>query len=211
MTIIEELSQLIFPTRCFGCNAFGLTICALCQNEWKPGYYLTHISNVNVHSSILYSATASRVILAAKENGLKAADHLIMEAIAHAIRKGKFLNQSVRLVPIPSSPTARRRRGRSFMVDITQKVALKTGLPVINALELGRKVRDQSGLKASQRSLNMEGAFAIARGIYPIGKVILVDDVVTTGATLREAARALSGEGFHVIGSVTACVAQPLR
>ena len=48
-------------------------------------------------------------------------------------------------------------------------------------------------------------------GVRAGEKVILVDDVVTTGATLREAARALSGEGFHVIGSVTACVAQPLR
>jgi predicted amidophosphoribosyltransferase len=41
--------------------------------------------------------------------------------------------------------------------------------------------------------------------------VIIVDDVVTTGATLREAGRALHAGGFSVIGAITACVAKPLR
>ena len=211
MHFVKELSQLIFPTRCFGCNAVGLSICSTCRREWHPHYYQTHISDLNIHSAILYSTTASRIILAAKENGLKGADDLIIDAIMHVLGKADFSHHNVQLVPIPSSPSARRRRGRSFIVDIAKDVSVQTGYPMANSLEIVRKVRDQSGLHARQRSLNMAGAFAITPGVYPRGDVILIDDVVTTGATLREASRALTARGFHVLASVTACVAQPLR
>lgn len=74
-----------------------------------------------------------------------------------------------------------------------------------------RKVRDQSGLDACARARNMQGAFALKTGAYPRGDLILIDDVITTGATLSEAARALTKQGFRPLASVTACVAQPLR
>jgi len=207
----EEFSQLLFPTRCFGCNTVGLSICSTCRLEWHPHYYATRFSTMSIHSAVLYSATASKIILAAKENGLKGADALIVSAIVHVLEKADFSHHNVRLVPIPSSLSARRRRGRSFIVDIVNDVSKTSGYPVANYLEVVRKVRDQSGLVASARSLNMEGAFAVKPSAHPRGDLILIDDVVTTGATLREAARALSTHGFTVLASVTACVAQPLR
>jgi predicted amidophosphoribosyltransferase len=79
---------------------------------------------------------------------------------------------------------------------------------------VARKVKDQSGLTKVQRSTNMQGAFSLKSGAVLRGDLILIDDVVTTGATLREAARALNSQGFHAFGTVsavTACVAQPLR
>ncbi|MSO42630.1 MAG: hypothetical protein CK518_03490 [Actinobacteria bacterium] len=211
MSAIEALSQLLFPTRCFGCNEIGLSICSSCRREWHPHYYSRHLSQLRVHSAVLYSATASKILLAAKENGLKGADTLIVDAIVHVLSQGSFDRHNIRLVPIPSSHSARRRRGRSFIVDISSSVSLRTGYPVADSLELVRKVRDQSGLHASARARNMQGAFALKCGAYPRGDLILIDDVVTTGATLGEAARALTSQGFHVIASVTACLAQPLR
>ena len=207
----DGFSQLLFPTRCFGCNTLGLSICSSCRQEWHPHYYLTHVSGMNIHSAIVYSSTASKIILSAKENGLRAADELISNAIIHVLKRADFSHRSIRLIPIPSSLSARRRRGRSFIVDIAKEVSLATGYPSVDALELVRKVQDQTGLHARARAINMNGAFAIKSGAYPRGDLILIDDVVTTGATLSEAARALSARGFHVLGSVTACVAQPLR
>jgi len=164
-----------------------------------------------VHSAVIYSSTASKILLSAKENGLKAADSLIIDSIVHVIARATFDHHNIRLIPIPSSNSARRRRGRSFIVDIATRVGQETSLPVSDSLEIIRKVRDQSGLQSKARSKNMVGAFALKRGAFPRGDLILIDDVVTTGATLREAARALTGQGFHVLASVTACVAQPLR
>ncbi len=83
-----------------------------------------------------------------------------------------------------------------------------------DCLTLSRMVSDQSGLSRIERLSNMKDAFALKADAIVRGDLILIDDVVTTGATLREAARALNSQGFHAIGSVsavTACVAQPLR
>lgn len=211
MRKLEEVSQLLFPTRCYVCRAIGLSICSNCRREWHPHYYLTHVHNIKVHSAILYSPTASKIILAAKENGLRGADLLLVDAIVHVLKRANFDSFNVRLVPVPSSRSNSRRRGRNFMSNLCHEVSLRTDIPISPVLELARKVKDQSGLSAKARAVNMQGAFTIASGVYPRGDLILIDDVVTTGATVAEAARALNSHGFHLLGSVTACVAQPLR
>jgi predicted amidophosphoribosyltransferase len=214
MAMISELSQLIFPTRCYGCNSLGISICSLCRREWIPHYYRTHIDSLNVHSALIYTPTASKIIVAAKENGLQGADDLLITAVIHVLAKAHFDKSYCRLVPVPSSNYSRRRRGRSFIVDLTKIVSQQTGIAVNDCLQVARKVKDQSGLTKVQRSTNMQGAFSLKSGAVLRGDLILIDDVVTTGATLREAARALNSQSFHAFGTVsavTACVAQPLR
>jgi ComF family protein len=214
MKMLDELAQLIFPTRCYGCNRLGISICTDCRREWIPHYYKTHIDSMNVHSAVLYTPTASRIIMAAKENSLKGADQLLSSAIIHVLQKAKLDSHYYQLVPIPSSKTSQRRRGRSFIVDLCKEISRHTGLSVNDCLTLTRRVSDQSGLSRIERISNMKGAFVLKSDAIVRGDLILIDDVVTTGATLREAARALKSQGFHAIGSVsavTACVAQPLR
>ena len=162
----------------------------------------------------MYTPTASKIILAAKENGLQGADDLLIAAIEHVLGKATLDRGYFTLVPVPSSKQSQRRRGRSFILDLTKVISKRTGIPVNDCLALSRRVSDQSGLTRAQRSSNMQGAFSLKTGAILRGDAIVIDDVVTTGATLREAARALNSQGFHAFGSVcavTACVAQPLR
>lgn len=214
MKIFTELSQLVFPTRCFGCNHLGLSICTSCRREWIPHHYRTDINSFHVYSAVLYTDTASKIILAAKENGIRGADNLVISAILHVLNKNNVDRSCMTLVPVPSSKQSQRRRGRSFIVDLTQQISQTSGIAMKDCLEVSRRVSDQSGLTKKQRSLNMQGAFSLKNGTHLRGDVVLIDDVVTTGATLREAARALNSQGSHPFGtvsSVTACVAQPLR
>jgi predicted amidophosphoribosyltransferase len=78
-----------------------------------------------------------------------------------------------------------------------------------------RRVKDQSELNAHQRSTNIYQALAIDRNKLPalaVGTdVILVDDLITTGATLLEARRALEVRGIRVVAAITACLSPPLR
>jgi predicted amidophosphoribosyltransferase len=214
MHMFSELSQLIFPTRCYGCNAIGLSICTLCRREWIPHYYKTQTSALSVHSALIYSPTASKIILAAKENGLQGADDLLVEAIIHVLDKARLDKGYFTLVPVPSSRQSQRGRGRSFIVDLTKTISKHTGIAVNDCLQVSRRVSDQSGLTRVERISNMHGAFSLKPDSILRGDAIVIDDVVTTGATLQEAARALNSQGFHAFGSVcavTACVAQPLR
>jgi len=192
----------------------GISICTNCRREWIPHYYKTHINLLSVHSAIMYTPTASKIILAAKENSLQGADDLLIAAIVHVLSKARLDSGYFTLVPVPSSKRSQRRRGRSFVVDLTKAISKHTGIAVNDCLQVSRHVSDQSGLTRIQRSSNMHGAFSVKPGAILRGDAIVIDDVVTTGATLREAARALNSQGFHAFGSVsavTACVAQPLR
>ena len=101
------------------------------------------------------------------------------------------------------------------MQEITKSVANLESLKSLEILHHQRAVRDQSQLNSQQRSRNIAGAFSTSYKLAEaldsgnIGPLIIVDDLVTTGATLAEAIRALRTAGFTVIGAVTGAVANP--
>ncbi len=217
-----NLTEIIFPSRCIGCSRLGISICSECRKQWHPHVYKREVSWSEeifpVLSAIEYSPIASRVLLSAKESQIRAADQLIVNGIVHALKI--FVNQhsSVVLVPIPSRKSANRKRGRNFLQEITSQVAFEVGFPSHSALRHNRKVRDQSQLNIIDRSENLSGAFAIDPKFsvqFSTGntgpKIIVIDDLITTGATLSEAIRALRTAGFSVLGAVTSCTAKPLR
>ena len=210
MRTMQDIAQLIFPTRCLGCHKLSPVICSDCSVQWTKSKFVTRYSNLTVHSTVTYTPVAAKIIMAAKENGASSADKLLVDAIMWQIQKQEFNLNNIRLVPIPSSKRSIRNRGRSFIIDIVQQISRQTGIPVLDCLDLTGKTIDQSRLNRQQRLQNMKGAIsmkAVARG-----ELLLIDDVITTGATLKEAARALNSQGFHAqISAITACVAQPLR
>jgi predicted amidophosphoribosyltransferase len=101
------------------------------------------------------------------------------------------------------------------MQEITKSVATLEKLNTLEILQHQRAVQDQSRLNSHQRTSNIAGAlstsidFPSSAGQGNIGPLIIVDDLVTTGATLVEAIRALRTAGFMVIGAVTGAVANP--
>jgi len=89
-------------------------------------------------------------------------------------------------------------------------VAKYMGVGVLPLLEHQRNIRDQSRLNIAGRRDNLAMALSIRSeflGNYSGEKVVILDDLVTTGATLSEANRALSKAGFTVLAAATACVA----
>jgi predicted amidophosphoribosyltransferase len=135
---------------------------------------------------------------------------------------------AVLVVPVPSSRRARRQRGE----DTVHRLALHAvsalrrghGLPegvrpgvgvrVLPALRLVRAVGDQATLSATARRGNLAGALAVrTEAVAAVrGRVcVVVDDVLTTGATLGEAVRALEAAGAQVAGVATVCVTRLRR
>ena len=173
---------------------------------------LTHVGGLKVYSSVLYSPIASRILLAAKENGIKAADELVIYALRLAIsRARKDFGFSAILVPIPSQRQAIRIRGRNFNDEMVHEAGRSEGNPVRQLLTHDRRVKDQTKLDARERHVNLQNSLSIAQNMPRTREVILADDLVTTGATLIEASRALAMGQIRVLAAITACVAQPLR
>lgn len=210
MRFFSELKFLLFPTRCFGCRELGYSICSQCRMQWNPHIYQTGIANLTVYSAIPYSPIAKNILLAAKEQSVKSADQLVLAALKVSIHELFRKQSSCALVPIPSRPTSNRRRGRDFLNEMAISVAKDYGVAVLPLLEQQRNIRDQSKLDLSSRHQNLAMALSIKpqfRGNYSGENVVILDDLVTTGATINEANRALTKGGFKVQAAATACVA----
>lgn len=222
---IRNLSDLIFPSRCIGCSQLGISICSNCRGSWHPHIYLREVSvagsSYPVVSSVQYSPVASRVLLSAKESNIAAADKLLIDAISHSLSHFVKRFGGTTLVVIPSRRSATRKRGRNFLGEITSEVARisenKISFIDTQLLVHSRGVKDQSALNSRQRLSNVSGALVVPSKFKSrfsdgnIGPLIIVDDLITTGATLTEAIRALLAAGFEVKGAVTGAVAKPLR
>ncbi len=216
MISFSSLSEIIFPSRCLGCRQLGIQICSQCRALWNPHIYRTQIvSEVNafpVYSAVEYSSVAQRVLLSSKESGLIDADQLIIQALSHSLSYMYGEQGIADLVPVPSRKSATRRRGRNFILTHTIELSKDPKVLTRPLLRHTRRIQDQSLLSATERQSNLSGSLVCkekAEGLRT--PIIIVDDVVTTGATLREAGRALHAGGFTVIGAITACVAKPLR
>lgn len=223
--LIRNLAELVFPSRCIGCSQLGISICSACRSEWNPHIYIRDIKvldkNYPVVSAVQYSPVASRVLLSAKELNIAAADQLLIAAISNSL--AYFMREfgEGKLITIPSRRAATRKRGRNFLNEITKAVIEKSDIKVkptdFELLTHSRTVKDQSALNSKERLVNLSGALEVSTKHAlkmqggDIGPLIIVDDLITTGATLGEAVRALCSAGFEVKGAVTGAVARPLR
>jgi predicted amidophosphoribosyltransferase len=114
---------------------------------------------------------------------------------AHSGGRGRAV-----LVPVPSSAAAVRDRGFDHVYRLARRCGSATGCRVVRALRLRRRVADSAGLSTPERAVNLHGAM---QAVPPRSRLpaIVLDDVATTGATLREAVRALRSAGWAVRGA----------
>ncbi|MGJ5755457.1 putative amidophosphoribosyltransferase [Streptomyces puniciscabiei] len=228
----QDLTDLVLPTDCAGCGAPRTVLCPRCRRALY-GRTPRRVRPVPepaglpvVHAVAPYGEEVRTLLLAHKERGALALTGTLGRALAGAVRAGLGAGPgavaagsgSVLLVPVPSARWAVRARGH----DPVRRMALaaagelrRTGTParVAAVLRQRRPVADQAGLDARRRQANLAGALEVTAGggrLLGAGHVVLVDDLITTGASLAEAARAVrevaeEGTGVRTVvyGAVT--------
>ncbi len=112
------------------------------------------------------------------------------------------LGADMALVPVPLHLRRKRQRGYEQTLILARAIAALTGQSVFSGLKKTRDTPHQVGLSATERSLNLLDAFEIAAGMTVPGKVVLIDDVTTTGSTLTECAIALRKNGAREVCAV---------
>jgi ComF family protein len=109
------------------------------------------------------------------------------------------------LIPVPLHPVRLKGRGFNQSLELARAVSADTGVPLDHgACKRIQNTAAQTGLTAGQRRRNITGTFEINRKQLPCRHVAIIDDVVTTGSTVRELARCLSKAGVERI-DVWAC------
>lgn len=200
--MLPEL-ELLLPRRCAGCGAPGEVLCARCRTELAapPQRVSPRVeSGVPVWALGPYSETRRSVILAMKERGDRTVRRWVGAVLAAAVAtltaRGEVGEHPV-LVPAPTAARSARLRGGDPVTDACRA----TGLPTAAVLSHARGVRDSVGLSPAARRANLAGRVRL-RGSVPAGELVLVDDVVTTGATLAAACAKLTVAGAQVRGAL---------
>lgn len=202
-SVVGALADLLLPRTCAGCALPGAVLCRSCSalltrprlatpRRFPEGFPPTVAAGA-------YRGPVRPAVLAFKERGraelarpLGAALAVAVAAVTSAVPDRRH----VVLVPVPSSRAALRSRGRDHVRELTGWAVTElraAGLPATGSRLLRRRgrVRDSAGLSAVQRRANLAGTFQLAGAVPRGALLVLVDDVVSSGATLTEAAAVL--------------------
>lgn len=227
-------ADLVFPRSCGGCGRAATWWCPDCaaRLEITPTTHVLADGATACTSVGAYGGPAGAAIVAFKEQGavalrrplgavLAAAIEVALEDLGRTASPAPDLRSggAVLLVPVPSRRSAVRGRGHDATAGLARAAARRLrqeghDVRVVRALRHRRAVQDQTGLDAAQRAENLSGALVVRTG-RPARRlsgradvVVVVDDIVTTGASLIEAVRAVRAvrtgqarpDGVSVVG-----------
>ena len=235
MSLVSGLASLLFPPLCLSCSgdlAHGQSvICARCERAINEKDYQGIINGVPFCTRLTYGLEISQLVLLAKEENNRAARNYLARRLARSFSdKNEYMRAKIILIPAPSTIAATRVRGfehclllarsmRSELSYITQNEhRLGVDIAILQPLKVTRALQDQSLLNPAQRMANLKGAYRFDENFRALLEgersnrpyLVLVDDVMTSGATMSEGIRALRSAGFEPDMAILACVSPRL-
>ncbi|GAA3751164.1 ComF family protein [Salinactinospora qingdaonensis] len=217
--LLSCLLDLVLRESCAGCRHSGVPLCTRCLEVCTraPAPCHPRPGCPPAWAAGPYAGRVREIVLAYKDRGRRGLAVPLGAALAAVAGRAWPRQAAPLLVPVPARPHALRRRGYDPVRLLAMSAAsrLRRRWPataVVPVLRHTRRVADQVGLDITARRANLAGALTVPRSAVRRvrhRRVIVVDDVLTTGATVAEAARALTEAGADA-GSV-AVLAERVR
>ncbi|MGH9779613.1 MAG: ComF family protein [Candidatus Acidiferrales bacterium] len=181
----------------------GVALCGPCRQD-EPAFE-------RLRSFGAYDAELRQLIVLLKYNRLRPLARLLGGWLATVVQQNPTLAEVDAIVPVPLYPARRRARGYNQAELLAHELSKWIKKPVApRALARIKDTPSQTGLTPAQRIENVRGAFA-ASAKLDLGRILLVDDVCTTGATLNACARTLKRAGAQqVVAATVARVVQEI-
>ncbi|MFC6591339.1 ComF family protein [Deinococcus lacus] len=193
----------LLPRACPGCGAqlgAAAGLCAACRQALSPGVepcsLLSGRSELHLVTLGRYQGPLRRAVRQLKYGQARETAQLLGTELARAVPPEW---QVCSVVPVPLHPSRERERGYNQAALLAEALAAELAVPYVPALSRTRATQQQAKLRGPERRANVAGAFAADTSRLPHGTVLLVDDVLTTGGTLRECAAALYAKGWKDI------------
>jgi predicted amidophosphoribosyltransferase len=200
-TVAAALADLVLPRSCVGCGQPGRVLCTDCV---PAGVLRLDTAGLPVAAAGAYAGALRAALIAYKERGRRDLAAPLGELLGRcAAGRGASL-----LVPVPCSPQVARARGGDHVLRLARVAARLGGARVATPLQLTRQVRDSARLGAHDRAVNLHFAMIALPPPRPGSAAVIIDDIVTTGATLREAARALAASDWSVRAAAVVAATQ---
>lgn len=204
--------DLVLGASCPLCGEAGAGACRSCADALTPQPVRLDLDGLEVVGAGTHADERRDALLAWKVGGEVGLDALMAHHLATAVLELVADAPAVALVPVPTTRRSRRERGRDLVGDLAIGASGMLGrvgvtAPVVRTLRMTRQPGDQHALDRDARRSNVHLSMR-AHGPPTDLPVVLVDDVVTTGATLHEAARAVIHWGHgEVLGGAALAVA----
>ena len=207
------LLDLVLPPACGSCGRLGRLLCVACTAQLRPptaaaDRFLAPDAGVVVGDALelalaafAYEGALRRALQRLKYVGASRMARPLAEAAAPILRRLVVISGSPALVPVPVHAERRRERGYNQAELLARELARLTSLSMRDLLARRQATTMQHRLDRAGRLRNLRGAFAVRHEARPPPVVILIDDILTTSATLEACASVLRLAGtLHVYG-----------
>ncbi|MGI8784261.1 MAG: ComF family protein [Acidobacteriota bacterium] len=197
---VDTVLNFLFPEACALCGSLveEFRFDCLCRNCWqKLRDGLRPVANHDLEAAGWYGGLLEEAIRLMKYRGRRGLARGLGDLLAERWFSVARTEGCWQVIPIPLHPSRLRRRGYNQAELLARRLARAGGFPLCSrALRRTRKTQSQAGLSDRQRHDNVRGAFEVRRPRQVRNSdVILVDDVVTTGATVESCRKALVAAG----------------
>ena len=203
--------EILLPPACAGCGRFGHLVCQECVTGFRPASFpddrfMASDGGLMVGDALELAVAAfahegmlRRALQRLKYGGSGRIAVPLARAAAPALEALTRVCGPHPLVPVPVHAARQRQRGYNQAALLAEALGNESGLPMYDILDRRRATARQHGLGKAARVHNLRGAFALRAGARPPPSVILVDDILTTSATLESCAQVLRDAGAHSV------------